>query len=624
LITTATTLARLPTGSSLPQRLAWAELKAAYRLVDRASAQPDNLQAVHREQTHARMLATRGPVLLIHDPTVLTYTDHVAVADQLGPITDSDARGFIQHDTLAVDPMGHQFLGLRHQQTFCRELKPEGETRAQRYRRADRESETWITAMQVVGRMPDDACGVHIGDRAADFFGLMATARATSSHFLIRLVQDRASSAPQESAGDTAEGEYTWRLIERARQVAVTATKEVAVGSRGGRPARVAALSLGSVRLTIRPPHAEPRWRTETPLTLTVVRIWESNPPAGVEPLEWIVGTDFSDQSADGLLRYCEWYEWRWPTVEEYHKVQKTGLGVERLRFETRDRLRAAIALLGVVAVRVLGLRWCREGMPEAPVERVASGEELRVLAALSSTRPPPTTVRQFVDAVAKLGGWLGRKCDGPPGWGSIWRGYQRLADLVLGVELAQTIPRQTQPKPARSGIQTGSRVGFPIARIGAIISLACGAVVNLGFSRYAGKGEGEVRLLRQLWDELRPGGLWVGDRLMSGWVGMHRLKERGVDTVSRRSAHRRADFRKGTRLGQDDHLVVWKKPTSIRSVTGRRTTRDPTRSPSARPASACRRRVPHPVGGRRDDPSGTRADEPGRSGFARPGTVEQ
>jgi hypothetical protein len=53
----------------------------------------------------------------------------------------------------------------------------------------------------------------------------------------------------------------------------------------------------------------------------------------------------------------------------------------------------------------------------------------------------------------------------------------------------------------------------------------------------------------------------------MSGRVGMHLLKERGVDTVSRLSAHRRADFRKGTRLGKDDHLVVWRKPTSIRSV---------------------------------------------------------
>ena len=53
----------------------------------------------------------------------------------------------------------------------------------------------------------------------------------------------------------------------------------------------------------------------------------------------------------------------------------------------------------------------------------------------------------------------------------------------------------------------------------------------------------------------------------MSGWAGMHLLKQRGLDTVSRLSAHRRADFRKGRRLGKNDHVVHWKKPTSIRSV---------------------------------------------------------
>src|SRR5262249_5961636 len=55
-----------------------------------------------------------------------------------------------------------------------------------------------------------------------------------------------------------------------------------------------------------------------------------------------------------------------------------------------------------------------------------------------------------------------------------------------------------------------------------------------------------------------------------AGWLSMYWLKQRGVDTVSRLSAHRRADFRKGTRLGKEDHLVVWRKPTSIRSVDRR------------------------------------------------------
>lgn len=125
-------LAARTTAASRPQRFAWNERKAAYRLVDRASARPDDLQAVHRDRTRERMRAADGPVLVIHDPTVLTYTDYAAVADQLGPITDSDARGFLQHDTPAVDPADHELLGLIHQETFCRRLHPPGETRAQR------------------------------------------------------------------------------------------------------------------------------------------------------------------------------------------------------------------------------------------------------------------------------------------------------------------------------------------------------------------------------------------------------------------------------------------------------------------------------------------------------------
>ena len=63
--------------------------------------------------------------------------------------------------------------------------------------------------------------------------------------------------------------------------------------------------------------------------------------------------------------------------------------------------------------------------------------------------------------------------------------------------------------------------LGFPIARIGVITSLACGAVLNLGFCRYAGKGQGEVSLLRRLWDVLRRGDVLLADSLLSNWTGI-------------------------------------------------------------------------------------------------------
>jgi hypothetical protein len=110
--------------------------------------------------------------------------------------------------------------------------------------------------------------------------------------------------------------------------------------------------------------------------------------------------------------------------------------------------------------------------------------------------------------------------------------------------------------------------LGFPIARLGALTSLACGAVVNLGFCRYAGKGQGEVSLLRRLWDVLARGDVLLADRLTANWATIQMLQERGVELVSRlNKAHRTADFRRGRRLGPDDHVVRWVKPTSIRSL---------------------------------------------------------
>jgi len=110
--------------------------------------------------------------------------------------------------------------------------------------------------------------------------------------------------------------------------------------------------------------------------------------------------------------------------------------------------------------------------------------------------------------------------------------------------------------------------LGFPIARLGALISLSCGAVVNLGFCRYAGKGQGEVSLLRRLWDVLRPGDVLLADRLTANWATLVLLSQRGVEVVSRlNKAHRKADFRRGRRLGAEDHVVRWDKPTSIRSL---------------------------------------------------------
>jgi IS4 transposase len=116
------------------------------------------------------------------------------------------------------------------------------------------------------------------------------------------------------------------------------------------------------------------------------------------------------------------------------------------------------------------------------------------------------------------------------------------------------------QPDTQKPGL------GFPLARLAAVFSLACGAVLDLGTCRYAGKGQSELGLLRALWDMFVPGDVLLADRLMCSWAEMVMLKGRGVDAVTRLSK-RRADFRRGKRLGQGDHIVKWLKPTKPRSM---------------------------------------------------------
>src|SRR5262249_49347118 len=109
--------------------------------------------------------------------------------------------------------------------------------------------------------------------------------------------------------------------------------------------------------------------------------------------------------------------------------------------------------------------------------------------------------------------------------------------------------------------------LGFPLARLAAVFSLACGAILDLGICRYAGKGQSELGMLRTLWDLFLPGDIVLADRLMCAWTEMVMLKQRGVDCVCRLTSHRTADFRRGKRLGQGDHIVKWLKPRKPRSI---------------------------------------------------------
>jgi hypothetical protein len=177
-----------------------------------------------------------------------------------------------------------------------------------------------------------------------------------------------------------------------------------------------------------RPVH--PDW---TPITVWVERIWEPNPPADVEePLEWILLSSLPVVDAPQLHQRCDWYASR-PLCEDFHQVEKTGCGEEKLRFRTAEAMLPMLGVLAIVAVRVLQLRWWGRSGGTAPAESASTNEEREVLKGLGHR---VRTAHDFVRAVAELGGFLGRKGDVEPGWQTLWRGYRRLQDMVLGHQI--------------------------------------------------------------------------------------------------------------------------------------------------------------------------------------------
>ena len=125
--------------------------------------------------------------------------------------------------------------------------------------------------------------------------------------------------------------------------------------------------------------------------------------------------------------------------IEEYHKAIKTGLGAERLQLESAERLCAAIAIMSVVALRLIALRERLRMHPEAEADQAGlSRLELEVLRERSGHAL--RTVREVALAIGRLGGHLNRTRDGWPGWQTLWHGMNTLHALVEGVLIAHRL----------------------------------------------------------------------------------------------------------------------------------------------------------------------------------------
>ena len=417
--------------SSFPALLNEAELEGAYRFFSNEEVNPDAILKPHVEAT-MRRLDQEKIGLVIHDTTTMQFDPNGARIG-LGR-NRTTGQVFFAHVSLAVTADGDRRpLGALDLSSFVRTDETAPNERAR-----------WLAQIQSVqSKAVQSECSallIHVADREADHYPLLAKMVQDNQHYVVRMKHDRRLVTEDPDNVQFISTALTISAKARAKRVVQLSERPaegrnpITLGTHPARAEREADLNVGSAKMLVkRPPHQDRTLPDMVPIN--VVRVWEETPPEGVAAVEWILLTTEPVESVDEMLRVVDWYRARW-VIEEYFKALKTGCSFEKRQLQTYTALLNVLAVFMPIAYRLLLLRTaCRIGTA-VPATSVLTPTQLTVLIS-ASAKPLPKNpcARDALLAIARLGGHLPR--NGDPGWHVIARGYQRLIVLTLGWHIA-------------------------------------------------------------------------------------------------------------------------------------------------------------------------------------------
>lgn len=416
---------------SVPSALqSWPETLAAYRFFDNDKVTPEKVLEPHRDATLDRV--KQFPVVLcIQDTTELDYTSKPQIQG-LGPLTYESGLGLYIQPTLAVTPE-RLCLGVVDQWTWVRDPEEHGgKNRQHRLKRSieEKESFRWVEGYRRVcdwqSTLPETRL-VYVADRDSDLYELFEAGQSGEADWLIRGQQDRALVG----------GTPLWQSL---REAEIVGTLEFDLAAAPQRAKRRVVQTLRTARVKLRPPYRPDKKLPVLEVTAILAR--EEEPPAGVEPVEWLLLTNLPVQSAQEAQEKVQWYLCRWQ-IEIYFRILKSGCKVEDLQLQERDRLEVALALYMIVAWRVLFLLMLGRTTPEISCEVALAPEEWKAVYLVTQKKKPPHQppwLQEMLVMIAQLGGFLARKGDGLPGPKALWIGLQRTRDFVLALEAREAV----------------------------------------------------------------------------------------------------------------------------------------------------------------------------------------
>lgn len=423
----------------------WAATKAYYRMIDQPEASAFNLPnilAPHRQRTARRMMGQKT-VLCLQDGSELNYTNLDkcrGLGDLKANQTGAKTRGLNLHSTFAVAPNGLP-LGVLKAQCIAPESKAADDKRKpSAIPIEDKKTFVWIEhhrdLVELSKEMPQTQL-VDVCDREADFFELFDEQRKNPGvELLIRAQHNRNIN------------EEPFKLFVAARQAPVISQVRVPIPrqsarskkskqkARDARPARLADLAIRKIQIELPPPEY---YADKKPIDIFLVHALEENPPPNTEAIEWFLLTTINITSAEDAEQCLRWYTLRW-RIEDWHRVLKSGCRIDDLAHETAERLRRAIGINLVIAWRIMLMTLLGRETPELPADILFSDVELRTLHAYAKKKglKPPLLLGEAVILVAKMGGYLGRNKDLPPGHQILWQGYTVFQLMCEGFSLLE------------------------------------------------------------------------------------------------------------------------------------------------------------------------------------------
>jgi len=404
----------------------WANTKAAYRFFSNPRVSAEAILSGHFHSTRERVSLVDDRVLVLHDTTEISFKHNDGNIGLFGQIAQRTACGILMHSSLVVTseglPLGIAAVKFWTRDKFKGTNALKKKVNPTRVPIEHKESIRWLQNLQqatdLLGR--PERC-VHVGDRESDIYELFCAAQTAGTHFLVRTCVDRL-------AGD---GMHT--IADEMHEVCCKWLHRVETRDRGG-GLREAVLELKYRRIQVLPPIG--KHRRYPGLSLTVIHAREKDPPCERDRIDWRLLTDLPVASPDDAIEKLNWYAMRWK-IEVFHKILKSGCKVEESRLRTAERLVNLISTLCILSWRIFWMTMMNRSAPDGMPELVFTPLEVQVLNELiprrSGTKP---ALSDYLVCLAKLGGYLDRAHDPPPGNTVIWRGLSKLNDILLGARI--------------------------------------------------------------------------------------------------------------------------------------------------------------------------------------------